>query len=88
MLMTPNRPEARSVTPQALELLELIRQAGDRGTTRKGLAVKLAKVRLSVWDVALLERLEAEGLVKVVLRPLAGRPHINERVYHATDAPL
>lgn len=85
MLMTPNRPEAKSVTPQGFDLLAIIRQAGAGGISRKELAAKLNKKRLNVWDVALLEKLVSEGLADVQMRPNAERQHIAEHVYTAKD---
>lgn len=81
MLMTPNRAEAHNITGKGLQLLDLIRAAGDVGVTRSQLAVGVGKSRLNKWDEAQLAKLEADGLVTVSTRPNARLAHITEYVY-------
>lgn len=82
MLMTPNNPQAVTITGKGRDLLTAIRAAGESGITRKALAEAIGK-SLNKWHVAQLDLLESEGFITIEQRPSSNRT-VLEYVYRAT----
>lgn len=64
-----NRQYAKSLTPHAAKVLNVIR-AADSSLTRAEIALALGKRQLTPWDVAVLEMLEDRGYIKQQSRPV------------------
>jgi Fe2+ or Zn2+ uptake regulation protein len=70
------------LTEQAQKLLEILQAAKNPWMNRKDIAKAIGKRRLTPYDIALLELLQAQGLVEIQSRA-NGTPIGYEWVYHA-----
>ncbi len=61
--MNEDQPSESPLTPQARHIYELLSEAG-KWVGRAELATKLGKSTLNKWDIALLARLTALGLIE------------------------
>lgn len=59
------------LTPQAQQILEALRQAGD-WINRTELAKRIGKTALNKWDVVLLAKLVDAGLIETMQTPRHG----------------
>jgi hypothetical protein len=62
--MNTNKQFAKSITPHAEKVMEIIRQA-TTPLSRADIASALGKRTLSPWDIAVLEMLEEQEMVEV-----------------------
>lgn len=74
------------ITDQAQKLLEALQTSPDQWLTRKAIAEKLGKRRLTPYDIELLQRLCDEQLAEIGKRPNP-TPIGYEYAYRALDNP-
>ena len=77
-------PIQKPLSSGAQSLLEAIRATGEQGITRRGLSAAKGK-DLNKWDIAMLARLESDGLISVEQRPSFEKANLIEYVYRATE---
>ena len=71
VLMSSPSPNPISLTPQAQQIFDALRQAGD-WINRTELAKRVGKTALNKWDVILLAKLVDAGLVETMQIPRHG----------------
>ena len=64
-------PESKNMTPQAETILEIIRSSDD-WIKRSEIASELGKSRLNTWDMAILDMLIEQNLIKAEKRKFHG----------------
>jgi hypothetical protein len=69
--MNITTPEAKQMTPQAENILAILRTKDD-WMTRSQIATDIGKPRLNKWDIALLEMLAEHGYVVAEKRKFHG----------------
>jgi len=82
MLVT--KQHAANVTGKGRALLAHIRAAGAQGISRDDLAQAIGRKRLNPWDLAQIDLMAEQGLIRIETRPSA-RPHILEYRYLANE---
>lgn len=82
MLVTKQR--AANVTGSGHALLAHIRAAGAQGITRDELAAAIGRKRLNPWDIAQLELMLSQGMIRAERRP-SSRVHMLEHVYFVNE---
>lgn len=70
-ILLSSPPSSTHLTPQAQQLLDALREAGD-WINRTELAKRAGKSALNKWDVILLAKLAAAGLIETMQIPRHG----------------